>query len=147
MKKFNRFFTVIMFIFLYAPMAVLVVASFNTGKDLTQFEGFTLSQYKALFQDPRIQATLFLLSGVVLALMSGVLFEVTTMAFVTAFAIVQLVLTIRKLVRQKERSGEMRGRFFVLIAVQDFLSVFTRSMLSRSLLAEMISERLSLKPM
>lgn len=72
---------------------------------------------KALFQDPRIQAALFLLSGVVLALMSGVLFEVTTMAFVTAFAIVQLVLTIRKLVRQKGRSGEMRGRFFVLIAV------------------------------
>ena len=51
MKKFNRFFTVLMFLFLYAPMAVLIVASFNTGKDITQFEGFTLQQYVRLFQD------------------------------------------------------------------------------------------------
>ena len=51
MKKTNKFLTVLMFIFLYMPMAVLVVASFNTGKDITQFEGFTLQQYVRLFQD------------------------------------------------------------------------------------------------
>ena len=51
MKKTNRFLTVLMFIFLYIPMIVLVVASFNTGKDITQFEGFTLQQYVRLFQD------------------------------------------------------------------------------------------------
>ncbi len=51
MKKVNRLFTVLMFLFLYAPMAVLVVASFNTGKDITRFEGFTLLQYVRLFQD------------------------------------------------------------------------------------------------
>ena len=54
MKKFNRVFTVLMFIFLYAPMAVLIVASFNTGKDITQFEGFTLQQYVRLFQDNKL---------------------------------------------------------------------------------------------
>ena len=32
-------------------MAVLIVASFNTGKDVTRFEGFTLNQYIRLFQD------------------------------------------------------------------------------------------------
>ena len=51
MKKTNRFFTVLMFIFLYAPMVVLILASFNTGKDITEFEGFTLQQYVRLFQD------------------------------------------------------------------------------------------------
>ncbi len=51
MKKTNRVLTVLIFIFLYIPMAVLIVASFNTGKDLTRFEGFTLKQYAALFQD------------------------------------------------------------------------------------------------
>ncbi len=51
MKKTNRILTVVMFAFLYLPMAVLVVASFNTGKDITQFEGFTLQQYVRLFQD------------------------------------------------------------------------------------------------
>ena len=51
MKKANRIITVLIFIFLYIPMAVLIVASFNTGKDITQFEGFTLQQYVRLFQD------------------------------------------------------------------------------------------------
>ena len=51
MKRANRILTVLIFIFLYVPMAVLIVASFNTGKDVTQFEGFTLQQYARLFQD------------------------------------------------------------------------------------------------
>ena len=51
MKRANRILTVLIFIFLYVPMAVLIVASFNTGKDVTQFEGFTLRQYTRLFQD------------------------------------------------------------------------------------------------
>ena len=51
MKRANRILTVLIFIFLYVPMAVLIVASFNTGKDVTQFEGFTLRQYARLFQD------------------------------------------------------------------------------------------------
>ena len=52
MKRVTKFLTILMFIFLYIPMVVLIVASFNTGKDLTRFEGFTLSQYAALFRDP-----------------------------------------------------------------------------------------------
>ena len=51
MKKTTRIITVLIFIFLYIPMAVLIVASFNTGKDITEFEGFTLQQYIRLFQD------------------------------------------------------------------------------------------------
>ena len=58
MKKTNKFLTIAMFVFLYAPMAVLIVASFNTGKDITDFEGFTLQQYVRLFQDKNLLSLL-----------------------------------------------------------------------------------------
>ena len=51
MRRANRFITILIFIFLYIPMAVLVVASFNTGKNITHFDGFTLQQYVKLFKD------------------------------------------------------------------------------------------------
>ena len=54
MKKTNRILTILMFIFLYIPMAVLIVASFNTGKDIAHFEGFTLHRYMELFQDEHL---------------------------------------------------------------------------------------------
>ena len=54
MKKTNRFLTILIFIFLYIPMFVLIVASFNTGKDITHFEGFTLNRYVELFHDEHL---------------------------------------------------------------------------------------------
>ena len=54
MKKANRIITVLIFIFLYIPMAVLIVASFNTGKDIAHFDGFTLHRYVELFQDEHL---------------------------------------------------------------------------------------------
>ncbi len=58
MKKTNRFLTVLIFAFLYVPMLVLIVASFNTGKNLSIFEGFTLQQYAELFKDQDLLALL-----------------------------------------------------------------------------------------
>ena len=58
MKKLNRVFTVLIFIFLYIPMAVLIVGSFNTGKSLTHFEGFTFQQYAQLFKDDKLLSLL-----------------------------------------------------------------------------------------
>jgi len=54
MKKTNRALTILIFIFLYIPMAVLIVGSFNTGKNLSVFEGFTLNQYAELFRDEKL---------------------------------------------------------------------------------------------
>ena len=51
MKRTNRLVTILIFVFLYIPMAVLIVASFSTGKDITKFEGFTFQQYVELFRD------------------------------------------------------------------------------------------------
>ncbi len=58
MKKANRILTVLIFIFLYIPMAVLIVGSFNTGKNLSVFEGFTLNQYAELFRDEKLLSLL-----------------------------------------------------------------------------------------
>lgn len=58
MKRTNRIFTILIFIFLYIPMAVLIVGSFNTGKNLAIFEGFTLNQYIELFRDRDLLALL-----------------------------------------------------------------------------------------
>ncbi len=54
MKKANRILTILMFLFLYVPMGVLILASFNTGKDIAHFEGFTLMRYVELFQDEHL---------------------------------------------------------------------------------------------
>lgn len=51
MKRFTRLFTVLVFLFLYLPMIVLGVASFNAGTDIASWKGFTLDQYAALFRD------------------------------------------------------------------------------------------------
>lgn len=51
MRRFSRVFTIVVFIFLYIPMILLAIASFNTGTDIAVFKGFTFSQYTALFND------------------------------------------------------------------------------------------------
>ena len=54
MKKVNRVLTILMFVFLYIPLVVLIIGSFNTGTNLTRFEGFTFQQYVRLFQDRKL---------------------------------------------------------------------------------------------
>ena len=58
MKKTNRIITILIFLFLYVPMIVLIVGSFNTGKSLSSFEGFTFRQYAELFKDDDLIALL-----------------------------------------------------------------------------------------
>ena len=68
MKKTNRIITILIFIFLYIPMAVLIVGSFNTGKNLSVFEGFTLQQYVELFRDEKLIS--LLANSVLIAVLS-----------------------------------------------------------------------------
>ena len=68
MKKTNRIITILIFIFLYIPMAVLIVGSFNTGKNLSVFEGFTLQQYTELFRDEKLIS--LLANSVLIAVLS-----------------------------------------------------------------------------
>ena len=94
MKKANRFLTILMFIFLYIPMIVLVVASFNTGNDITEFEGFTLQQYVRLFQDDSLLALLG--NSLIISILAS--FIATTFGTVAAVGIHNLKPKLRKVV-------------------------------------------------
>ena len=86
MKRMNKILTVLMFVFLYIPMAVLIVASFNTGKDITQFEGFTFNQYLELFRDQELLGLLG--NSVLIALLStAVSIGLGTMAAVGIYSL------------------------------------------------------------
>jgi len=81
MKKTGRLLTILIFVFLYIPMAVLIVASFNTGKDITRFEGFTFYQYAELFRDKDLLGLLG--NSILIALLStGISVAFGTMAAV-----------------------------------------------------------------
>ena len=94
MKKTNRVLTILMFIFLYIPMIVLVVASFNTGKDITNFEGFTLHRYVELFQDEHLLN--LLRNSIVVSVLSTLV--ATTFGTVAAIGIHNLKPRLRKVV-------------------------------------------------
>lgn len=51
MKAASKVFTAIIFIFLFAPIAILVVFSFNDAKSLSVFSGFSFRWYKELMID------------------------------------------------------------------------------------------------
>jgi spermidine/putrescine transport system permease protein len=51
-------FGFLVYVFLYAPILVLVVFSFNKGRLTAQWEGFTLAWYEKLFANPQILSSL-----------------------------------------------------------------------------------------
>jgi spermidine/putrescine transport system permease protein len=56
-KSLSRFFCTLIFIFLYLPIAVVILFSFNTSRRNILFEGFTLHWYKDILSNqPLIDA-------------------------------------------------------------------------------------------
>lgn len=51
MKKASRIFTGLMLVFLFAPIVILLVFSFNEGSSLSVFSGFSLKWYRELLRD------------------------------------------------------------------------------------------------
>ncbi|MCM1150220.1 MAG: ABC transporter permease [Butyricicoccus sp.] len=51
MKTVSRVYTALMLIFLFAPIAILLIFSFNEGKSLSVFSGFSLKWYGELLRD------------------------------------------------------------------------------------------------
>ena len=50
----SRLFMALVFLFLYAPIFVLIVFSFNSSKSRAVWTGFSLDWYRELFQDSEI---------------------------------------------------------------------------------------------
>ncbi len=57
MKTASKIYTAIIFIFLFAPIAILLVFSFNEAKSLSVFSGFSLKWYRELFRDTNTLAS------------------------------------------------------------------------------------------
>ena len=51
MKKMSKVYTALIMLFLFAPIAILLVFSFNEAKSLSVFSGFSLNWYRELFRD------------------------------------------------------------------------------------------------
>nr|WP_317401726.1 ABC transporter permease [uncultured Gemmiger sp.] len=69
-RLLQRAYIVLIFGFMYLPIAVLIAYSFNENKSRTVFSGFTLDWYRSLFHNEMILSALGL--SLVLALVSSV---------------------------------------------------------------------------
>lgn len=58
MKILSKIYTALIFLFLYAPIFVLIVFSFNATKSRSVWKGFSLRWYENLFQDDAILSAL-----------------------------------------------------------------------------------------
>ena len=99
MKRLGKVWTLIVYIFLYLPMIVLFIGSFNDGKDLSEFEGFTLNNYVNLFRDSDLLG--LLANSVILAVSSAVL--ATVLGTMAALGIQAMRGRIRRLVMSASR--------------------------------------------
>lgn len=66
-----RTYVIMVFCFMYLPIAVMIAFSFNESKSRSNFTGFTLGWYKSLFHNEMILSALGL--SLVLALVSSIL--------------------------------------------------------------------------
>ena len=58
LRGLSSFYSVLIFAFLYAPIVVLIVFSFNTLKSRGKWGGFTLDWYRSLFENDTIMSAL-----------------------------------------------------------------------------------------
>jgi len=56
---FKRFYLTIIFIFMYLPIAALMIFSFNESKNMASWTGFSTRWYEQLFSDPVIAEALW----------------------------------------------------------------------------------------
>lgn len=79
----GRILMAIVYLFLYAPIFVLIVFSFNSSKSRSVWTGFTLNWYKELFNDSAILSSLgtTLLVSVISALIATVVGTMAAVGF------------------------------------------------------------------
>ena len=72
-------YIVLCFLFLYLPILVTMIFSFNSSKSLTRFEGFSMQWYERLFSDSEIMGAVYvsLSIAVIATLISTILGTIT----------------------------------------------------------------------
>ena len=58
-KRLAKIYTFFIFFFLYAPILVLIIFSFNNSKSTAAWSGFSLRWYSELFKDKSIMKALY----------------------------------------------------------------------------------------
>ena len=87
----GRLLTIITFIFLYAPIIVLIVFSFNSSNSRTVWSGFTFDWYGELFEDSLIMSSLS--TTLVVSLLSA--FIATVVGTVSAIGLFNMKKRVR----------------------------------------------------
>jgi putrescine transport system permease protein len=82
----SKVWMLLVYLFLYAPLAFLVLFSFNSTRQDSVFTGFSTRWYQALATDPRLVEGFFL--SLKIALMSATL--ATVLATLAAYALVRM---------------------------------------------------------
>jgi len=70
-NSLKKIYLILILIFLYAPIATLIVLSFNASKTRAKWGGFTLSWYVSLFQDDVILTALY--NTILIALLASLI--------------------------------------------------------------------------
>lgn len=70
-KLIQRFYLILMLIFLYAPILILIVLSFNKSKSRSKWGGFTFDWYIKLFENEDIMNALY--TTLIIALLSALI--------------------------------------------------------------------------
>ena len=106
MKKqhLSRFFSsgylILILLFIYLPIAYLILFSFNEGKSMTSFSGFSLKWYEKLFQDRMMLESIYvtLIVAVISTVVSTVVGTVAAIGLSKAKRVVRtLVLEVNNL--------------------------------------------------
>lgn len=71
MKVVSKVYTFLVFLFLYAPIFVMILFSFNSSSSTSVFSGFSLDWYKALLEDDATLRSLY--NTIILAVCSSVI--------------------------------------------------------------------------
>ncbi len=71
MKIASKIYTFLVFLFLYAPILVMILFSFNSSSSTSVFSGFSLDWYKALAEDEATLRSLY--NTIILAVCSSVI--------------------------------------------------------------------------
>lgn len=67
----KKFYLALIFIFLYAPVLVLIIFSFNDSKSRATWSGFTFKWYEALVQNTQIMDALY--TTLIIAILSSII--------------------------------------------------------------------------
>ncbi len=119
-KLLNRIFLFSIFTFLYAPIIILIVNSFNASKSRIYWGGFTLRWYKLLFQDYAILQAVknTILIAVVSSIVASVLGTLACIGITNSKKLMQSVLmniTNVPMVNPEIVTGISSMLFFVII--------------------------------